>query len=452
MAEKKSGIDRRSFVKSAGALAAIAHLGATGPSSRPPNVVLMIADNLGWKDLSCYGDQNLETPSIDRLAREGARFTNAFVSAPSCSPSRATIMSGQTPHSVNVLGLTHLYPHYQMPVHTPTLPGTLRSSGYFTGINGKWHVSPYIPTRFYGYDKHMGMFSINDPEPACSFIQKNKDRPFYLEMNYMQTHRPAVPGKSKAYKQHPDFPVDPGAIQVPDYYGLPDWPAIREDLAGYYSQAMWMDRIIGEVMDCLEKQGLADNTVVVFISDNGPMYPGGIGSCYDFGIGTPLIIRWPEGIPAGVVQHGLVSAIDIMPTALAAAQIQAPPCVQGSSLLAMARGEETKVHDAVYAEMTFHVRKTAMRAVRTRDYKYIRNLNDTPIGLDMTKGFDWAKRAAELPEQRCCRPRPAEELYDLSADPTEVHNLARDPDHGKIKMDLASRLAKWRKETRDPIE
>lgn len=426
-------------------------MGKRSAAATPPNIILMIADNLGWKDLGCCGNTDVKTPFIDRMAKEGVLFSNAFVTAPSCSPSRASIISGQAPHSVNVMGLTHLYPQYQMPLNVPTLPRLLREAGYRTAINGKWHVTPYRPVRTYGYQSHMGTFSIKSSEPARDFISANRNNPFYLEMNFMQTHRPALPGQSHAYHQHPDFPVDPESIAVPGYYGLPDWPEIREDLAGYYSQAAWMDALIGEVQDHLEGEGLAENTLVVLVSDNGPMYPGGIGACHDFGIGTPLIIRWPERLPANRTEPALASTIDIMPTCLEAAGIPAPPEIQGKSLLSLAGEESSGVQQAVYAEMTYHVRYTVMRAVRTREYKYIENLNREPVGLDMCKKFEWAKRAASLPGQKCCSPRPPRELYDLRSDPCERENLAGDPGHASIERDLKEKLDRWRQETRDPL-
>jgi len=222
-------------------------------------------------------------------------------------------------------------------------------------------------------------------------------------------------------------------------------------VAGYYSQAAWMDRLIGEILARLAAEGLADKTMVIFVSDNGPMYPGGIGACYDFGIGTPLIIRWPRGIPGGKVVDGMVSTIDLMPTCLEAACAQTPKTVQGRSLLPLGRGDVSEIHDTVYAEMTYHVRYTPMRVIRTREYKYIENLSPDPVGLDMCKGFEWAGRVAELPGQRCCVPRPPEELYNLVKDPNEKTNIAEDHKYTAIKKDLRKKLHKWRTETRDPL-
>ena len=160
---ENGNISRRFFLKGLAGMAALyISSGFRWINSKTisPNIILIIADNLGWRDLGCYGDPNIKSPNLDKLAKGGVRFTNAFVTAPSCSPSRASIISGQTPHSVNVLGLTHIYPKYQMSSGVPTLPRSLRDAGYFTAINGKWHVAPYKPAASYGYQKHLSMFDI----------------------------------------------------------------------------------------------------------------------------------------------------------------------------------------------------------------------------------------------------------------------------------------------------
>ncbi len=454
MIVNKAGIGRRHFLKSSAATAAAllsGNFGMATPKRRLPNIILIVADNLGWRDLGCYGNPYIKSHNLDKLASEGVRFTNAFVTAPSCSPSRASIISGQSPHSVGVLGLSHLYPRFQMPPDVPTLPGILRDAGYRTAIDGKWHVAPYKLTSRYGYNRHLNHFNIKNTNRAGRFISENKDRPFYLELNFMQNHRPSMPGGNHAYRQHPDFPVAPDSIHVPIYWGIPDWPEIRADVAAYYSQTVWMDYLIGEILARLEAEGLKDNTMVVFVSDNGPMYPGGIGTCYDFGIGTPLVIRWPAGVRGGMVVDGLVSTIDILPTCMEAVGLSIPSTAQGRSLIPPARGEVSEIHEAIYAEMTYHVRYTPMRVIRTREYKYIENLSSDPVGLDMFKNFEWARRVAEMPGQRCCVPRPPEELYNIAQDPNEKNNLAENARYAKIKEKLRKKLLKWRKETGDSL-
>lgn len=440
-------IDRRDFVKGTTAAAALGCATRNaGAEVEAPNVVLITADDLGWKELGCMGNTDISTPNIDRLAAGGVRFTNAFVTAPSCSASRASIITGKAPHTVHVLGLTHRHPRYQMSPQVPTMPAALKDTGYNTAIQGKWHVSTYKDTRKFGYQKRLSILRIKDSDQARRFISKNRGRRFYLELNYIQPHRLA----DGTFKMDPDFPVDPESIKVPDYWQIPDWPDVREDAARYYSQAARMDHLIGEVMDHLESEGLADNTLVIFVSDNGVPYPGCKTTCYDRGIGTPMIMRWPREIPAGAVSDALVSTVDIMPTVLDAAGAPCPP-VQGASLLPLAREEKKKVHDEVFAEVTYHVIYTPMRAIRTKDYKYIENLSPDPTGLDQNRNFEWAKKAAQEPGQRCCVLRPPEELYHLAADPDEKINLADDPARARVKNEMRERLHRWREETADPF-
>jgi len=442
-------MDRRGFVRGSAVLAAAPFLARGKSAADRPNILLITADDLGWKDLSCYGSTNLHTPNIDALAEEGVRFTNAFVTSPSCSASRASIITGQAPHSVHVLGLTHIHTRYQMSRDVPTLPGRLQRAGYRTGIHGKWHVAAFKMTGPYGYDTRMSVMRIESSRKARGFITRNRNQPFYLELNFMQTHRPNF--NKHAFSAAKGFPVDPDSIEIPEYWRIPNWPEIRKDAAGYFSQAMEMDRIIGEIMDHLEDLGLAGRTLVLFVSDNGPPYPGCKMTLYDRGIGTPLIMRWPGELPSGAVRDGLVSTVDLMPTCLEAAGAAVPDAVQGTSLLPLAKGSRAAARDEVFAELTFHVTYAPMRAIRTRRWKYIENLSPDPTGLDQCEPFEWAHKAAREPGQRCCVLREEEELYDLSADPHEENNLVADPGHAVIKQELVARLHQWRKDTRDPF-
>ena len=447
---KKGTVDRRGFLRATATLAAGARFSgifstAKASNSRP-NIILITADDLGWRELGCYGNKDIKTPNLDELAGGGVRFINAFVTASSCSASRSSIITGQASHSVGVHGLTNIRREYQMSSEVPTLARCLRDSGFRTGIQGKWHVATFKPTRNYGYQKRMSLLRINNSMMARWFISANKDRPFHLELNFIQTHRQ----RDGTFKMDPDFPVNPDSIHVPSYWCIPDWPDIREDVAKYYSQAARMDHIIGEIMDHLDAEGLTDRTLIVFLSDNGPPYPGCKVTCYDRGIGTPFIMRWPEGLPRGRVIDDPVSAIDIMPTCLDATAVPVPDSVQGVSLLPSARGEVTEVHDAVFAEITYHGHYIPMRAMRTREWKYIENFSPDPTGLDQNN-FDWAKRVAKLPEQRCCVDRPKEELFNLVRDPDERVNLAQDPNYADVKSKLRKKLHRWRKATHDPF-
>jgi len=417
-----------------------------------PNIVLLVADDLGWRDLGCYGDRQIHTPSIDGLAAEGVRFSNAFVAAPSCSPSRASIMTGQHPHSNGVTGLTHIRKRLMLSPFKTTLADVLEEDGYRTAIEGKWHVAPYLPTGWYGYAERLSGilpkdFWIRSPDQALAFIEENRSNAFYLELDYMDTHR----DDQGDFHFVEEFPVDPAEITVPEYYTLPDWPEIREEVAKYYSNAAKMDWMIGQVLAKLEELGLSEKTLVCFVSDNGPPFPGNKMTLYDRGIGTPLILRWPGRIPAGAVNDSLASTIDLMPTFLEAAGSAIPPEVQGKSLLSLATGKSSDaVHDAIFAEMTYHVFYLPMRAIRTTKWKYIRNYSDDAVGLDQCAHMEWAQRLCELPNQGWTRPRVPEELYDLESDPNEQRNLVTDPAFGQILEQMRTRLDRQMSETGDP--
>ncbi|MBN1881214.1 MAG: sulfatase-like hydrolase/transferase [Deltaproteobacteria bacterium] len=454
---------RRDFLKGT-AIAALAGTGLCGLGisgcSREfandpdlPNVIFITADDLGWLDLSSFGNPDIETPNIDRLADEGIRFTQAFVVASSCSPSRASMITGQYPHTNGVDSLTHVRFKKQLRPGYTTMPSLLKKRGYNTAIEGKWHVAPYFFTSWYGYRERLGGIAlksedmwIKDTDLTMEFLERNKDNRFYLELNYMNNHRK----DDGEFYFDEDFPVDPEKVHVPDYWTLPDWEEIRLEVAKFYSQTLKMDSMIGEVLDKLDELGIADETLVIFVSDNGPPFPGNKMTHYDRGTGTPLLMRWPEKIPAGLIYDGLVSTIDIMPTVLDAVGVEIPEELQGTSLWPVAMGVETgPVHDAVFNEMTYHVYYLPGRAVRTTKYEYIRNYSDIAKGLDQCNHMEWAHRVCELPNQPWKSPRVPEELYDLRKDPNEQVNLVDDPAYAGVLDEMRALLDEHMEKTND---
>jgi len=456
---------RREFIKAAAKLTAASAFVGIGQSiscggreahvasGDKPNIIFLIADNLGWKDLGCCSNDDISTPNLDRLAVGGIRFTNAFITSSSCSPSRASIITGQYPHTSGVTGLTHIRKRLMLSPFKRTLAEVLSEHGYKTAIEGKWHVSPYLPTRWYGYQKRLSGilpkdFLIQSSEKALKFIEENKDNPFYLELNYLDTHR----DNYGEFHFAEGFSVDSEKIKAPDYYALPDWPEINSDVAKYYSKTSKMDKMIGDILAKLEEFGLTENTLVCFVSDNGAQFPGGIMSLYDRGIGTPLIMRLPAKIPEGKVAHQLASTIDLMPTFLEAAGCPIPQDVQGSSLFPIASGETDKIlHEAVFAEMTYHVDYLPMRSARTNKWKYIRNYSDDAIGLDQLAHKEWAYKLCELPNHGWIRPRVPEELFDLENDPNEQQNLADNPVFTQELNKMRDILDTHMRETEDPF-
>lgn len=410
-----------------------------------PNLLFITADDVGWKDLSCYGNANIKTFHLDNLARQSTFFENAFGVTSSCSSARTSWLTGQYVHTHGVDALTHLYPFRQLSPFKETLPKYLRRKGYKTAIGGKWHIAPYLPRSLYGYDVTLNSIldiQIDNTQTIRNFLKDNGSLPFYMELNFMQTHRDLDGG----FHYDPDFPVDPAVIEVPSYMGLPDWADIRQDLSRYYSQILKMDTLIGEVLAELKSLGLEERTLVVFVSDNGAPYPGNKMTLYDRGIGTPLLIKYPRLTTSPRRIKELVSTIDLVPTFLELAGIKPPKNLEGKSLLPLLQGG---VHhrDHVFGEMNYHVKHIPMKAVRTQRWKYIRNLNSNPIGLDGLASTPWARKLLELDEHPWLRKRPGEELYDLREDPHETFNLAFDPAYGSIKGELRELLRTFDKPT-----
>ncbi len=420
-----------------------------------PNIILITADDLGWKDVSCFGNNDIKTQNIDRLASEGVKFTNAFVVSSSCSPSRAALLTGQYPHTNGVTALTHRYKTKSlMPFYT-TLPTLLEKAGYNTGLMGKWHVAPYLPSSWYGYNKRMtglglskGDWVVDKADKAINFIENNKQNRFYLEINFLQNHR-IDHGK---FYQAPNHPVNWENIHVPEYWALPDWDDIRKDAAKYYSQTLQMDAIIGSILNHLDKTGLADNTMVVFLSDNGAPYPGNKMTLYDRGTGTPVIMRWPEKIKKGTRVTNLMNSIDVMPTILEACGLDIPPDLQGKSFWKHATGEQdNELHEAVFTEMTHHVFYLPTRSARTRNWKYIRNYSDIALGVDELDLTEWAHKLCDLPDQPWKKPRIKEELYFLPDDPNEQKNLISSDSNLKDLERMRMLLDDHMKKTDDPF-
>jgi N-sulfoglucosamine sulfohydrolase len=351
-----------------------------------------------------------------------------------------------------VTGLTHVHPLRSLSPSRQTLPSVLAGRGFHTALEGKWHVSPYLPTSWYGYQERLsGVLAkdmvIQDSSRTLEFIRRNRDHRFYLEINYMNNHR----DEEGEFHFAPGFPIEPDAVRVPTYLQLPDWPEIRLELAKFYSQTRKMDAMIGEVLDLLEELGLAENTLVVFVSDNGAPFPGNKMTLYDRGIGTPLILRWPARIPGALIVDDLATTIDLLPTVLEAAGIEVPGSVEGRSMLGRITGRDRSLlHEAVFSEMTDHIDYIPSRAVRTRRWKYIRNLSDIAVGLDQLHAMDWAHRLCERPDQPWKRPRALQELYDLQADPNEQRNLAGDAGSREVLGWMSDLLDKHLERTEDP--
>jgi N-sulfoglucosamine sulfohydrolase len=408
---------------------------ANPPKERPNFLWIMLED---WcPDLSCYGTKGVHTPNIDRLAREGIRFTRAFTTAPVCSASRSAMMTG---HYQNYNGGNqHRTKNKQpLPYGIKPIPHILEEAGYYTalgcGLSGKTDCN-YTTARKLFMGKH--------------WRERTGAQPFYAQATEGGTHR--------SWMRDPQRPIDEKDVELPPYY--PDVPLMRRDWANGLEQAQLSDRKVGQLLDELEKDELKENTVVILIGDHGRCMPRGKQFLYDGGLHIPMIIRWPQGIKPGQVCDELVMSIDICQTILDMAGVTAPHPLHGKNVL----GPEIKERKAIFAARDkMDDTHDAMRAIRTRDFKYIHNLMpDRPyMQFNHYKERQYAPVALlnvmymkgqlnEVQSRFMASEKPTEELYDLKNDPFETKNLASDPLYAKVKKGLREQLDQWRIKVKD---
>jgi N-sulfoglucosamine sulfohydrolase len=429
----------------------------------PRNVVLLIADDLGLQ-LGCYGDPVAKTPHLDALAASGTRFTHAFASVSSCSPSRATLLTGLPTHQCGQYGLAHADHNFHSFGRVKGLPALLAPAGYRCGVIAKLHVQP---KQVYPFDVEVanaGRNPVAIANEVKKFLAETGDRPFFLLVGFTDPHR-AAKGFANDVKYPAGVPAsrpDPKAVPVP--YHLPDQPEVRAELAEYYQSVTRLDDGVGRVLKELAEAKKLDETLVIFLSDNGIPFPGAKTTLYDSGIHLPLLVRKPGQKP-GQTCEALVSFTDITPTILDWCGVNpefgknAAPL--GRSLLPVLEEPRPAGWDEVYASHQFHeiTMYYPMRMVRTRDFKLILNLAhplEYPFASDLWNSDTWQgvlRRKDTRMGRRDLKSflhRPRLELYDLRNDPDELQNLADDPKHAKTVEELSGKLAAWRKATFDP--
>jgi N-sulfoglucosamine sulfohydrolase len=434
------------------------------PAAEPArrNVLLLVADDLG-RDLGCYGNARIKTPHLDALAKRGVRFTHAFATVSSCSPSRASLYTGLYTHTSGQYGLAHAAHNQHTRPQVKSLPHWLRAAGYRTGILGKIHV---LPRSVYPFDveitKNLGgnrNVAVMARE-AGRFFADAGSKPFFLVVGFSDPHRSAKGfGNEQTYRGVPETRYSPRDVLVPSF--LPDEPEVRQELAEYYQAASRLDRGVGLVLDALKRAGKADNTLVLFLSDNGIPFPGAKTTLYDPGLHLPLIIASPTQKRRGLANHALASWVDVAPTVLDWAGVKKPAALPGRSLLPILEEENPKGWDVVYGSHQFHeiTMYYPMRMIRTRQNKYILNLAhplDYPFASDLYNSKTWQGVLRRKDEKLGPRSvaayvhRPREELYDLKQDPHEVKNLAGDRKYAGVLTDLRKRLKGWQQKTNDP--
>ncbi|MDQ1301699.1 MAG: N-sulfoglucosamine sulfohydrolase [Chloroflexota bacterium] len=426
----------------------------------------------------------IPTPNLMALAREGALFRNCFDAAPTCSPSRAAMLTGMNAHSSGMIGLAHR--GFALKDPTRHLAHHLRSHGFETVLCGVQHEIAAGQTAALGYERiiaapatpgasemagaagqaqRMMAQDLANAQAVAEFLRARSEisrpafpgagpsnlrnagaglrpspRPFFLSFGMFSAHRP-FPA--------PDADIDPGYIAVPS--PLPDDPAIRLDMAGFITMARCADTCAGIVLDALAAAGLADDTLVFFTTDHGIAFPKMKCHLYDAGIGVSLIIRYPGHGQPGQVVDALVSHLDIYPTVCAAAGVPAPSWLEGRSLTPLLDGTATAIRDEIFAEVTYHAAYEPMRCIRTDRWKYIRYFDDYDLAVKPNIDDGHSKQFLLRHGLAEAKHDPAEMLFDLACDPAERINLAGSPDHAAIRAELAERLARWMRDTDDPL-
>jgi N-sulfoglucosamine sulfohydrolase len=460
-------------------------LAAAAPAPRP-NIVLIVADDHGTDALGCYGNPVIRTPHLDAIAAAGTRYTHAFGTTASCSPSRSVLLTGQHNHRNGMYGLQHPPHGFQSFAGGRSLPGRLAAAGYRTARIGKFHVAP---ESVYPFEAVLSGGAANDPaslgrspvemaDQAAPFLAAKDPRPFFLYFAVDDPHRGNVvlPDGRPSFDTYPapnpfgnrpgGYPgvtavrYDPATVIVPPF--LPDTPECRAELAEYYQAVSRLDQGVGRLMELLRASGQLERTLVVYLSDNGVAFPGAKTTLYDPGVRLPLIVAAPGHRRPGSVQEALVSWADLTPTLLAFAGVDAPAGeFDGRSFVAGLDGLPLPGWDEVYGSHSLHeiTMYYPMRSVRTRTHKLILNLapgQEFPLALDLRQSPTWisAQRGGSgvygrRPIAQFLR-RPGIELYDLTRDPHEVENLAESPAHAAVRRDLLARLQAFRTRSRDP--
>jgi N-sulfoglucosamine sulfohydrolase len=406
-----------------------------------PNMVFIVADDCTFRDIGCYGGQ-ARTPHIDKLATQGMRFTRCFQAAPMCSPTRHNIYTGLYPVKSGAWpNHTRAYPHVKSIVHH------LRPLGYRVTQTGKTHINPrtVFPFENFGGGKNPDMKYIDQ-----LFAETAKGgKPFCLFACSNEPHSPWNKGDASKYP--------PAKVKLPPY--IVDTPRMREDFSDYLAEITYYDSQVGEIVGLLDRHGLADNTLVMVVSEQGNGFPFAKWTCYDHGLQSAMVVRWPGKVKSGAVTDAMVEYVDVTPTFIDAAAGKAVNGLDGKSFLPVLRGETQTHKQHVFGIMTTRgiINGTdafAIRSVRGMRYKLILNLNhESKFTNACTKSPAFKSMVAKAATGDATAKRlvhdyhhrPAVELFDLKTDPLEMSNLAGQTDLKKVQINLRAKLEAWMK-------
>ena len=431
-----------------------------------PNILFILADNWRWPTAGALGDPMARTPAFDRIAHDGVLFTHTFNPVPSCSPTRACLLTGRYAHELGERA--NLWSAF--PRDTPVVTQLLREAGYDIGYSGKawapgkpelsgWKENPVGPKFASFTDFH---------------AQHKSSQPFFYWIGNTDTATRG--GRLDSGTDACKAGLDPAGLVVPPE--LPDCPEVRQDLLNYYGGVLKLDEEAARAIALLEKGGELDNTVVIYTSDNGWQMPRGLANCYDRGSRVPLAIRWGNHLAAGRKVEEFVNVADLGPTFLDIAGLKPPPVMTMHSIKNLMLGKpDTLQRNATFIERERHANVRhdnlgyPVRAVRTREFLYLRNLrpdrwpagdpdvifiHGRPFGdVDTTRAKDFLLAHQKEPAYaKYITPifdkRPAEELYDLRSDPHQLTNVATQPAYAAALKELRARVDEWMKQTHDP--
>ncbi|GAB3222718.1 sulfatase family protein [Spirosoma arcticum] len=425
-----------------------------------PNVLFIIADDWGFPHAGVYNDPVARTPHFDKLAREGVLFTDAHCASPSCSPSRAAILTGRYPHTLregaNLWGT--------LPNEFPTFPSVLKQAGYQIGSFSKgWGPGDFAA----------GGYTHNPAGPEAKDYQEllrsmAPDKPFCFWLGTYDPHRPYDAGSGRKAG------FDPAKVNVPPY--LPDAPTVREDFTDYFSEVERFDAMVGGAVRILDSLGRLDNTLIIVTSDNGMPFPRAKARMYDAGTHIPLAVYWKGKIRPGRSTGELVNLLDVAPTVYAALNVAPPSGMHGLNLWPLLTGKTSRTQPTIFLERERHAwARTGnlsypSRAIRTKEFLYIANLlpDRFPAGdggsatapgmfidIDGGPSKTWLLEHRDEPGVKplfdlATAKMPAEELYDLKKDPFQMVNVAGDKKYATIRQRFGQQLATWMKQTNDP--
>lgn len=424
-----------------------------------PNFLIILADDCTFSDLAIYGGVNAKTPNIDRLASEGLVFERAYVTAAMCQPCRAELYTGQQPMRNGCA-----WNHSASRPGTRSLPHHLAPAGYRTGIAGKVHVQPkdcYPFEDVPGFDSNAVRAPTNPHDLAGikAFMGRDKTQPFCLVVGLTEPHVPWVMGDASQYPQR--------TLKLPP--NIADTPKTREDFASYLAEITYMDAQVGEILAALEESGAAQDTLVLFTSEQGSQFPGNKWTCWDTGLHTALVARWPGKIASGSRTKALVQYADVTPTLLDLVGVKTEHVFDGASFAAVLQGKSDKHREFAYAAHNNIPEGPAypIRSITDGEWRYIRNLAPEEIyiekhlmglmgGATVHNPYwsSWMATALDRPAtyhlvKRYIR-RPAEQLYHTAADPAELNDLADKAEHAAVQARLSAALDEWLAMQGDP--